>query len=200
MAARATIRFAIPQTGDIDEAKRRALLRMAQHAMSMITRRTAKGIDSHGRPFKPYSKQYLKAKTEAGRNPGVDLTLSGQMLRAVAVKEVGPKVARLGFKPSRRQQVAIVAKTWKAVENKTFGKKRGSKFLEREVVDTRAVKRTGGDDSLTNDELARIQHRLRRWFEIVSPQEKAALLAIGKREFAKAAREINARNRQKVGR
>jgi len=51
-----------------------------------IIERTARGVDAKGRPFAPYSQAYRELKREQLGASGVDLTISGEMLRAMVVE------------------------------------------------------------------------------------------------------------------
>lgn len=78
--------------GDRDTMREAALL-----ARERILRRTAIGMDAHGMPFRKYSPAYAKAKQRATGTMGVNLSLTGEMLRAIKVLEVKPTRSVLGF-------------------------------------------------------------------------------------------------------
>ena len=61
---------------------------VATLAPGLIRERTGEGLDVRDRPFKPYSRDYLLAKTSAGRNPGVNLTVTNGLLGSVAAVSV----------------------------------------------------------------------------------------------------------------
>ena len=55
-------------------------------ARELIVRRTQQGRDEDDNPFTPYSPAYAALKAEAGGSATVDLTVSGDMLRAITVE------------------------------------------------------------------------------------------------------------------
>lgn len=55
-------------------------------ARERIIRRTLSGQDEDDRPFTPYSPAYAKQLAKIGQGSGVDLQLSGEMLRAIQVE------------------------------------------------------------------------------------------------------------------
>ena len=55
-------------------------------AREAIITRTQRGTDMHGSSFKPYSTGYAKAKAAIGASATPNLTLSGEMLRAITVE------------------------------------------------------------------------------------------------------------------
>lgn len=57
---------------------------VASNAISMIQRRTAKGIDSNGAPFQPYSPLYALQLQAVGEKTNVDLTRSGAYLAGIS--------------------------------------------------------------------------------------------------------------------
>jgi hypothetical protein len=83
----ALIRIDLPDPRALEAMIRKALPAAAVAAVSLIQRRTAQGVDMHGRPFVSYSRRYGALKAESGRNVDPpDLTLTGQMLRNLKVK------------------------------------------------------------------------------------------------------------------
>lgn len=90
------ITFRLPTWDDVSRNARLALERGALQAVSIITRRTAKGISSNGSAFKPYTPWYARRKGATGRNSAPpDLTLTGTMLRALRVLRVDPRGQRI---------------------------------------------------------------------------------------------------------
>jgi len=84
--ATATVGWIIPTRDDVTGASRKAIERAALAAASIITQRTARGLDARGRLFAPYTEDYAALRLANGRNAGrVDLTSSGTMLRALRV-------------------------------------------------------------------------------------------------------------------
>lgn len=58
-----------------------------------IMERTARGVDAQGQPFAPYSDDYRDRKREElGATGGVDLMVSGEMLRAMTLEATDKKV------------------------------------------------------------------------------------------------------------
>lgn len=67
-------------------------------ARELIIRRTAKGLDENGVPFKAYSASYREQKAAAtGKASPVNLQVSGDMLNALTIVEVTDKTVSLGF-------------------------------------------------------------------------------------------------------
>lgn len=60
--------------------------RIGRLAREAIITRTQRGIDLHGGAFKPYSTGYAKTKKALGASTTPNLTLSGEMLRAITVE------------------------------------------------------------------------------------------------------------------
>lgn len=64
---------------------RKVLDSMAEEAKRRLLERTAAGRDMHGAPFKPYSKQYRKAREKIGLSGArVDLKSTGEMLGGIS--------------------------------------------------------------------------------------------------------------------
>lgn len=79
---------------DLDYARanlvtREDMVAVAQMIRQRIVERTARGVDASGRPFTSYSKDYAERKREELGTAGVNLTVSGEMLRAITF-EVRP--------------------------------------------------------------------------------------------------------------
>jgi hypothetical protein len=66
-------------------------------ARERIIRRTVGGEDARGYPFRRYSPAYEKRKRAAMGSRGVDLQVSGSMLRDIAIVEVTDTTVVLGF-------------------------------------------------------------------------------------------------------
>ena len=66
-------------------------------ARERILRRTAAGEDVRGYPFRRYSAGYEKRKDKAVGVRGVNLQVSGEMLRAIGIVEVTENSVTLGF-------------------------------------------------------------------------------------------------------
>lgn len=65
---------------------RKILDSMADDAERRVLEKTAAGKDIHGAPFKPYSKQYRKAREKSGLSGArVDLKSTGEMLGDISI-------------------------------------------------------------------------------------------------------------------
>ncbi len=68
-------------------------------AIEQIRTRTAQGIGSDGQPFDSYSPEYAAAKAAAVGSSGTpNLTLSGNMLRDLAIESLTKNSVTLHFK------------------------------------------------------------------------------------------------------
>lgn len=67
-------------------------------ARERIRQRTLAGDDVRGYPFRRYSEGYEKRKREMVGGRGVDLQVSGEMLRGMELVEVTDTKVVLGFK------------------------------------------------------------------------------------------------------
>jgi phage gpG-like protein len=103
-----TVRFT--QQIEVDSGK--ALALMSSLGIGFVKRRTDKGRDISGAPFKQYSATYSEALTKAGENPGkVDLTLTGGLVNSIneisrAVTQHGG-VVRIGPGTGTSPQVSL---------------------------------------------------------------------------------------------
>lgn len=70
---------------------------VGQLAIRRIHSRTSAGKDVDGAPFQPLSGGYAKARTKQGLGTTSNLTLSGAMLNAMTIAEVGPRKVSIGF-------------------------------------------------------------------------------------------------------
>jgi phage gpG-like protein len=103
MAGRTDVQVRVRDLGQIIPPQvREAILRhAATHAIGIILKRTAAGIDAEGRPFKAYAKGYAKLRAASGRRSSpVDLTLGGDMLASMTVLDVSAERALIGFQGS----------------------------------------------------------------------------------------------------
>jgi len=180
--AKIRVSWRFPDGTDVDAVMTRVMTRMGTHARSLIVRRTGQGRGIDGL-LAPYSAGYRLAKAAAGRSPAlVDLTLSGQMLQALTVLRVTPRLATLGFRPLRRRKVTLAARGRKFVVS-DLETRRSSR---RRVV-AKAKATTSAAAVVKNDELARIHHEglgrmpARPWFGL-SDRERREILEIGRRE------------------
>lgn len=71
---------------EIDLLTRDDWARIGRLARERIVSRTISGTDVHGHAFAPYSEGYRLAKGRIGASGTVNLQLSGEMLRAIAVE------------------------------------------------------------------------------------------------------------------
>ena len=86
----------VPLTQEVLTTKE-DMVAVGQLIRQRILDRTARGVDAEGQPFAPYSEDYAKTKREAlGSSGAVDLTVSGEMLRAITI-EATDKSVRLSF-------------------------------------------------------------------------------------------------------
>jgi len=69
---------------ELKERQEKALARAMETAAREIQKRTQSGQDAAGSPFKKYSDAYRKFKQKKGRTGNVDLTFTGDMLRAMS--------------------------------------------------------------------------------------------------------------------
>jgi hypothetical protein len=67
-------------------------------ARERVIRRTVGGTDAFGARFQAYAPDYEKRKREAVGGSGVDLQVSGAMLRAITIVEETDTKVVLGFK------------------------------------------------------------------------------------------------------
>jgi hypothetical protein len=79
---------------DVRFTTREDMAAVGQMIMRRIVDRTARGIDAEGQPFAPYTEAYGEAKRNAIRSSGtVDLTVSGEMLRAMTMEATDKRVS-----------------------------------------------------------------------------------------------------------
>jgi hypothetical protein len=73
---------------------------IASEIIDKIVERTQKGIDKNGKGFAPYSKEYINSLNFkiGGKSKGkVNLTLSGDMLAALALLDTSKKKITIGY-------------------------------------------------------------------------------------------------------
>ena len=75
--------------------KDRLKQRIGEEFIARIQTRTQRGIDKKGRTFKGYSKAY---KEETGKSNPPDLTLKGQLLKSLFVKDTTANTVTIGLK------------------------------------------------------------------------------------------------------
>jgi hypothetical protein len=79
---------------DVRFTTREDMAAVGQMLMRRIVDRTARGVDAEGNPFAPYTTEYGEAKRKAIRSSGtVDLTVSGEMLRAMTLEATDKTVS-----------------------------------------------------------------------------------------------------------
>lgn len=86
-------------TEDVKEA-------IAAEIISVMRKRTIKGIDKDGEKFPAYSKEYVKSVDfkAAGKSKGdINLTLSGDMLASIELIETKRNKLRIGFEKGSTQ-------------------------------------------------------------------------------------------------
>lgn len=66
--------------------KRPAMSAAVLQARTIITQRTARGVDVDGAPFKPYTKTYAAFRRSRGRSTTPDLMFTGRMLASMKAK------------------------------------------------------------------------------------------------------------------
>ena len=81
---------------------------LADLVIEYIYDRTNDGLDKRGRPFKPYSKEYIDSMSgRIGRKGSkVDLQLSGDMLAAMKLKKSSKGSIEIGFSDSENRAKA----------------------------------------------------------------------------------------------
>ncbi len=94
MANRVRVRRNFPPLTKLELVDHALMQEVGKLIVTMVRRRTLKGLDADGRAFKPLSPGYAKQKREALGSTRADLSVSGRMLnelRIVVVKrnEVG---------------------------------------------------------------------------------------------------------------
>jgi len=80
----------------------RMALRGAWRAVELITERTIRGYDRHGRPFRPYAQSTREQRRKRGRQTDhVDLHDTGSMLAAMQSRLIGQGKAEVRFASAR---------------------------------------------------------------------------------------------------
>lgn len=87
----------VGRLAELPMGNRQMMREVGELARERILRRTARGVDANGVPFRKYSQRYALVKSRVTGNTGVNLSLSGEMLRALKVVEVTEKTVLLGF-------------------------------------------------------------------------------------------------------
>src|SRR5262245_4618012 len=97
MASRVAVNVNFRPLKDLDLSTRELMQEVGLLARERIYLRTIGGRDENGQMFKPYSKDYAKAKAKEVGLFGVNLQLSGEMLNAMTIAEVTDDSVTLGF-------------------------------------------------------------------------------------------------------
>lgn len=75
-----------------------ALLKTAQKGVTILKKRTAKGVGFDEKPFADYSAKYALFRKSRGRKTSpVDLNFSGRMLGSIAARRSGNNLALIYF-------------------------------------------------------------------------------------------------------
>jgi hypothetical protein len=89
-----TVRKANLNLRDVRFTTREDMVAVGQMIRQRIVERTARGVDAEGQPFAPYVTEYADAKRKELRSAGtVDLTVSGEMLRAITLEATDKTVS-----------------------------------------------------------------------------------------------------------
>ena len=196
--------FRMPSIRDLNDNAALAAERAALHAVSIITRRTGKGLDVDGRPFKPYGAAYAAKRAAAGRQTSpVNLTLTGTLLRGLRVLRVEPNGRRAwigwegqhvtrnvlaGFGATRFRQVSqgLVSR----LDQRPLSRQE-SAFIDRAGKQARATLRT-----VSYLDLVGGIERKRAFFAIRSRKERAEIIEVYRRTVRDGIqRRLNARRR-----
>lgn len=87
-----------PPLKSLELTSRELMRQVGLLARERIYQRTVGGKDMHGRAFRPYSSSYQARKGAAVGTTGVNLQLSGGMLNALGITDVGDDYVEIGFK------------------------------------------------------------------------------------------------------
>lgn len=206
----------LPDRKDLDELLQKPLAAAAVMAVSVIQRRTAKGIDANGQAFRQYSKAYAEKKRESGRRSTTpDLTLTGQMVRGLKVltptnaappaSTRAPRQVLIGIEGQHRDtRFARNEKKWDTVisssrDTRTRTQRDGRTVTYRQTVDKyrRNAKKGRGytlqrlASTTPMATIARANHRLRPWLAVRTPDEIAKIVRVFKRVFDEELRRRN---------
>ncbi len=165
-------------TPDVREA---LLRRAAAHAVGIIKRRTAKGVDVDGAAFVAYSKDYAKLKGQSGRNTKPDLMLSGEMLNGMTVLDVTPERALIGFTGAATAYRFQRMRTKKGTATGRWVEKKVGGMTRRRRITQKLTRNAGGKPvanalkaKVNNDGLGKTP---RRRFFALSPEERREVIA-----------------------
>jgi len=103
--------ISVPRTNMRFSVSSDAMKKIGDEAVRMMIDRTKKGIDIDGMPFAPYSPQYIKYKSEAGRvTDPVNLQFNGEMHRSMLVVATNNN-ANISYGDRQRALVALYHQT-----------------------------------------------------------------------------------------
>lgn len=216
----ARIIIRLPDLDDMKGLFKRPLQAAAVAAVSTIQRRTARGIDANGSPFRPYTPAYAEKKRESGRSASPpDLTLTGQMVRSLKVKSATNSGAAHAILSHRvligvegqhrdskfvRNEKAFDIVISSSRDTRTRRNKDGTTTTYRQVADKyRRNKSTAKGFKLkrlpTTTPLAVIvnaTHRRRPWFAVRTRSELAHLVRVFQRALDREVARRNERARK----
>jgi hypothetical protein len=94
-----TVKVRGPQLASLELTSRQLMREVGLLARELVVRRTLRGVDMDGNPFRPYSAAYTRQKAEAlGSASPVNLQASGRMLQGLIVTDVTDDSVTLSFK------------------------------------------------------------------------------------------------------
>ena len=200
-----TVKWRLPSTQDARNASELAIRKAAIKAVSIILRRTAKGIDARGAPFRPYSKPYAKLKASTGRNATPpDLTLTGTLLRGLRLLRVeSPRRAIIGWEGQHSTRRIFnrsfgITRLRQLTQGRASGLAQGpitqeeAKFLAAANLqrnkERKARGETAGRVTMPYSVLVPALNKRRRFFSIESAADVAAIRAVYADELRKQMR------------
>ena len=99
--------ISVPRTNLRFSVSASAMKKIGDEAVRMMIDRTKKGVDIDGMPFAPYSPQYIKYKSEAGRvTDPVNLQFNGEMHRSMVVAATNNN-ANISYGDRQRALIAL---------------------------------------------------------------------------------------------
>jgi hypothetical protein len=192
------LRLTVPTQADLARMTRRPIQATADHAVSLIKLRTARGQSSGGGPFKPYSPSYRLQRIASGRKgEPVDLTITGQMLGSLKrLRTESNTSAVVGFEgqhrntrfraTSKRGFVSDRA-TKRTVGRGTFAKT----FRQKLGRGVSGPRRQGTFGTLPYAVLVPALNHTRPFFAVTRREELSQLVATFQRTFDDEIRRYN---------
>lgn len=165
--AKITLRVGLPKRDDLKPAIAKALAAVGEAAVTIIRQRTGKGLDSTGRPFKPYGEDYRLARIASGRSGTPNLLLTGELLNNLKRLRVTPKGVVIGWDKLQHR-----ASHFGAASKKAFVSDRAT----RQTTGKRTLKRDAS--TVLTADLVQGLHEDRPFFEIVDAKEIAQLTRV----------------------